>query len=99
MFTIKSMQDLERVFLNLGRRAHVLGARIPHLGASLDHGLTYIFRNHGAYKGNPFEVLEENITKSMDEEEDVFQKAALRSVLADVIHYKGTWNLLRENMG
>jgi len=99
MFTVKSMEDLERIFLNLGRRAHVLGARIPHLGASLEDGLTYTFRNHGAYKGNPFEVLEENIEKSIGEEEDMWRRTLLRTVLTDVIHYKGTWNLLRENMG
>lgn len=107
-FPIKTMSDLEKVFTTLAVRGHILGVKMPLLRGSLEDWCKYIFRNYGTYRGNPFDVLEEHLRKTMkdllesrgdDSEERLgtnHQVLAIRTVLNDVIHYRGTWNLLNE---
>ena len=107
-FPIKTVDDLENLFITLGSRAHVLGVKLPMLKGSLENWCKYIFRNYGTYHGNPFDVLDEHLRKYMndllenrgDDPEERLKAnhhiLAIRSVLNDVIHYRGTWNLLNE---
>lgn len=107
-FPIKTLGDLEKVFTTLATRGHVLGVKMPQLRGSLEDWCKYIFRNYGTYKGNPFDVLDEHFRKYMeeaiasrgDDPDERFganhQILAVRTVLNDVIYYKGTWNLLNE---
>lgn len=107
-YPIKSIGDLEVVFTTLAKRAHVLGVKLPLHQGSLENWCKYVFRNYGTYKGNPFDILEDHLRNHMtdaianrgDDPDERFaanhQILAVRVVLNDVIHYRGTWNLLQE---
>lgn len=88
---VKSLDDLERIFLELGKEASQLGLTVPSVQGSVEGGLTWFFRNRGSYQGNPFELLaeelERQITPTMYREKMVLQK---------LIYYKGLWNLFNE---
>jgi hypothetical protein len=106
-FPIKTISDLELVFIALAKRASVLGVPIPELRGSKEDYCKYTFRNYGTYRGNPFDVLEEHLMKEMGNlanevthprgrSGSAQNMLAIRVVLNDVIYYKGTWNLLNE---
>ena len=107
-FPIKTMSDLELVFITLATRASVLSVKLPILRGSLENWCKYIFRNFGTYHGNPFDVLDEHLRKRMEflledrgvEGDERFRAnhhiLAIRTVLNDIIYYKGTWYLLNE---
>ena len=88
---IKSLDDLEKMFIKLGKMAADLGLNVPNVAGNVEEGLTWFFRNRGSYQDNPFKILVEEleiqITPTMYREKMVIQKLE---------YYKGMWNLFNE---
>lgn len=88
---IKTLGDLEEMFINLGNMAADLGLNVPSFAGDTTQGLTWFFRNRGSYQDNPFklliEELETQITPTMYREKMILQKLE---------YYKGMWNLLSQ---
>ena len=108
-FPIKTMSDLELVFITLAVKAQAAGVKMPQLRGSLENWCKYIFRNFGTYHGNPFDVLGDHLIKAMDaiiDERDASDGKDRHSfnllhhdihiIFKDIIYYTGTWNLLNE---
>ncbi len=88
---VKSLADLEELFISLGKMAAELGLSVPSFAGDTTQGLTWFFRNRGSYQDNPFklliEELEMQITSTMYREKMILQKLE---------YYKGMWNLFNE---
>jgi hypothetical protein len=88
---IKTLSDLEEMFISLGKMAAELGLSVPSFAGDTTQGLTWFFRNRGSYQDNPFklliEELETQITPTMYREKMILQK---------LDYYKGMWNLLSQ---
>jgi hypothetical protein len=88
---IKTLGDLEELFISLGNMAAGLGLNVPSVAGDTTQGLTWFFRNRGSYQDNPFklliEELETQITPTMYREKMILQKLE---------YYKGMWNLFNE---
>lgn len=84
---IKTADDLEEVFLQLGQLAHEAGVNLPHSEGSLEKGLIIIFRGHGSYRGNPFTILAHTI------EGQTTIQPERRTVIMELLHYGGFWTM------
>lgn len=84
---IKSADDLEDVFMELGQRAHEVGVSLPHHEGSLRQGLIIIYRGHGTYRGNPFEILASTI------ESQTTIQPERRGIAMELVYYGGFWRL------
>ncbi len=84
---IKNLSDLEDVFLKLGELAHDVEVNLPHHEGSLKQGLIIIFRGHGSYKGNPFEIMASTI------EGQTTIQPERRAIIMELLHYGGFWRM------
>jgi len=84
---IKSAEDLEAVFMELGKRAHEAGVSLPHHEGSLRQGLIIIYRGHGAYKGNPFRIMATTIESQTTTQYD------RKSIVMELLYYSGFWEM------
>lgn len=84
---VKTMDDLEEIFIKLGLLAHDIGVNLPHHEGSLKQGLIIIFRGHGSYKGNPFEIMAYTI------EGQTTIQPERRALTMELVHYGGFWEM------
>ena len=82
---IKSKDDLEEVFMEIGRRAHDAGVSLPHHEGDLEKGLIIIYRGHGTYRQNPFEILASTI------EGQTTTQYERRALVMELVYYSGFW--------
>jgi hypothetical protein len=86
-YQIKSAEDLENVFMELGQRAHEAGVSLPHHEGSLRQGLIIIYRGHGTYRGNPFRILATTI------ESQTTTQPERRAIAMELVYYAGFWEM------
>lgn len=84
---IKSADDLEDVFMDLGQRAHEAGVSLPHHEGSLRQGLIIIYRGHGTFRGNPFKILATTI------ESQTTTQPERRAIAMELVYYAGFWDM------
>ena len=84
---IKTLSDLETVFMELGERAHEVGVNLPHHEGSLEQGLIIIFRGHGSYKGNPFTIMAHTI------ESQTTTQPERRAIIMELVYLGGFWEM------
>jgi hypothetical protein len=84
---VKSSEDLEDVFMELGRRAHEAGVSLPHHEGSLRQGLVILYRGHGAYRGNPFHILATTI------ESQTTTQPERKAIAMELVYYAGFWEM------
>jgi hypothetical protein len=84
---IKSADDLEEVFMDLGQRAHDAGVSLPHHEGSLKQGLIIIYRGHGTYRGNPFNILATTIESQTTTQYD------RKAIAMELLYYSGFWEM------
>ena len=88
---VKSLADLEKLFISLGKMAAELGLNVPSVAGNIEEGLIWFFRNRGSYQDNPFKLLVEELEGQIPP--TMYQQ---QMILQRLEYYKGMWNLFNQ---
>lgn len=89
---VKTMGDLEKVFIALGKQADDLGLIVPKETGDVERGLTWFFRTRGSYQDNPFKLLAEELERQITP--TMFCE---KMVIQSLEYYKGMWDLMNSS--
>ena len=89
---VKTLEDLEEVFIGLGKQAASLGLTVPSVAGDTKQGLTWFFRTRGSYQDNPFKLLAEELETQVTPTN--FQG---KKIIQDLEYYKGMWDLMNSS--